>query len=80
MIKQNCFLLQSLQLKFKKRKLWPNHAAASPGLKKWGVESVSMASAPALAYNWRLCHQWGPGAKHLVRGAKPPEANIKFAL
>jgi hypothetical protein len=35
-----------------------------------------MASAGARAYMgvWGLCPQWGPGAKPLVRGALPPEA------
>jgi len=40
------------------------------------VRQGCMASAGARAYMgvWRLCPQWGPGAKPLVRGsgAKPP--------
>jgi hypothetical protein len=42
----------------------------------------AMASAGARAYMgvWGPCPQWGPGAKPLVRGALPPEAEAFFAV
>jgi hypothetical protein len=51
--------------------------APEPRLRKFHYVTKGrhiMASAGARAYMgvWGLCPQWGPGAKPLVRGAKPP--------
>ena len=44
----------------------------SSTVRKLGDSSMASAKREPIMGAWGLCPQWGPGAKPLVRGAKPP--------